>query len=230
MFEHDVEFELSGPQTTEIHVGSWITDEDKMRRLAESDGVAVAKVKKDAIVGMIVERGGHIWVSQDHKCEQPDFGVVERNDKIWGKDLVLLEDLRIKTASGQEQVVMRSVTCKGQFYSMTREVLRHTEPSWTFQLKTTGRFADPMLSDPHCNKLFIAGWVDDGWKDGKNVNQLYPSTVCKLGFRWRPRMVCFWWPDVFPHLADPQREDLRKKKRALYYKDIKHLRAEILSP
>lgn len=226
MFEHDFEHTLSVPDMKGIY-GGWISDEAKVQRLADSDGTTPEKVIKDIIVGMIGECGSYHWISQDHQCEPPEFGVLERDEKIWSKDLIALEDIQVETAAGNVQTVLRSISCKSQFYSLTAGI-GDSEPSWTFQLKIKGRFPDPMLSDPNCNKLLIVNWVDDRW-DGGNVNQSNPRKAYKSGFRWEPKMTCFWWPDVFPHIKEPRMKHLSGKKKALYYEDIKHLKAKLLS-
>lgn len=227
MFKHDFEYILDSSDMSDIY-GGWISDKDKVRRLAESDRTTPEKVIKDIIVGMIGECGAYHWVSQYYKCEYPNFGIMERDAEIWTKDLMALEDIRIKTATGNIQTVLRSVSCKSQFYSLT-EGIGDVEPSWTFQLKIKGRFPDPMLSDPNCNKLLVVSWVDDHW-DGSNVNHSNPRKAYReYGFRWKPKMSCFWWPDVFPYLAEPRMKKLIGMKKALYYQDIKHLRAELLS-
>jgi len=176
---------------------------------------------------MIGEQGSYNWICKYYKCEQPFFGVLERDATIWSKDLVTLEDVRIRTSSGNIQVVERSISCKSQFCSVTHR-LGDKEPSWTFQDKTFDRFADPMLLDPLCNKLLIVCWVNDEWEGGE-VYYKNPSKAYELGFRWKPRMTCFWWPEVSPYLGEMHVKDLRNKKKALYYKDIKHLRAKLLT-
>lgn len=224
--EEMFEYTLSSSDMNEIYNG-WISDADKVQRLADSDRSKPEKVIKDIIVGMIGECGSYHWVSRFYRCELPKFGVLQRNAGIWEKDLIPLEDVRIQTALGKNQTVLRSISCKSQFRSLTRGI-GDVKPSWLFQLKTKGRYADPMLSDPHCNKLLIVNWVDDRWKDGW-VLQRNPRMAYKEGFRWKPQMVCFWWPDVFPYLADPRKEHLLGKKKALYYADIKHLKATLLN-
>lgn len=220
------EYSLSRSDMTEIYNG-WISDPEKIQRLADSDGSTPAKVIKDIIVGMIGECGAHHWVSQFYKCAPPEFGVIKRDAKIWDKDLIPLEDVRIVTASGEKRTVLRSISCKAQFHSLTLGI-SDTQPSWLFQLKIAGRFADPMLANPNCNKLLIVSWVDDRWEDGY-VLQSNPRKAYNKGFRWKPKMHCFWWPDVFPHLAEPRKKALQGKKKALYYEDIRHLRAKLLT-
>ncbi len=225
MFEYDFESILDTPQMLRV-CNSWISDKDKMVRLAESDGRPVWKIIQDSVLGMVGEQGAYNWVSQLYKCEEPFFGVLERDAGIWSKDLIALEDVQIKTPSGNIQVVERSATCKAQFVSATHK-LGDKEPSWTFQDKTSDRFADPMISDPNCNKLLIACWIQDAWKGGE-VHYRNPRKAYGLGFRWKVRMNCFWWPDVFPYLGEMHVKDLRSKKKALYYKDIRHLCAKLL--
>ncbi len=225
MFKYDYESVLGTSQMLAIRNG-WIYDENKMQNLAESDNRDTNKIIQDVVLGMVGEQGAYNWLSKNYKCKQPFFGVLERNEDIWSRDLVSLEGVRIKTAYNSTQIVERSISCKSQFCSITHG-LGDSEPSWTFQDKTVNRFPDPMLRDPLCNKLLVACWINDKW-DGGEVYYRNPTKAYKLGFRWKVRMVCFWWPDVFPFLAEMHREDLRDKKRALYYVDIKHLRSEIL--
>lgn len=232
MFEYDFESILDESQMLAI-CNSWISDKPKMESLAGSDNRPLGKIIQDAVLGMVGEQGSYNWVSKYYECEQPFFGVLKRDAGIWSKDLITQEDVRIRTAAGNVQIVERSISCKSQFHTATyrlkdKDGLPHEEPSWTFQDKTDDRFADPMLSDPNCNKLLIVCWVDDRL-DGGNVYYQNPKAAYEKGFRWRPRMCCFWWPEVFKHLGEMARKDLRDKKRALYYKDIKHLRAELLS-
>jgi len=104
------EYVLTSSDMCEIYNG-WISDKDKVQRLADSDGSTPEKVIKDIIVGMIGECGGYHCVSRFYKCESPEFGILERNSEIWDKDLIPLEDVRIKTASGNIQIVLRSMSC-----------------------------------------------------------------------------------------------------------------------
>lgn len=223
-FKQDYECTLSRSDMNEIYNG-WFSDDEKIQSLADSDGTTPEEVRKNIIGGMIGECGSHHWVSQHYECEPPEFGIIERDEEIWAKDLISLEDILIETVSGTTKTVLRSISCKSQFYSLTSGI-GDIEPSWLFQLEGSGRFADPMLLDPTCNKLLIVSWVDDRWDEG-NVNRINPRKAYKRGFRWKPKMVCFWWPEVFPYISEPRMKHLHGKKKALYYSDIKHLRSRL---
>ncbi len=227
----DLIFELSSNEAKSISTG-WISDEPKMMSLAKSDGREIGDVYRDVVTGMVGERTSYHYI-QHHKvpCQAPDFGVLERNEAIWGKDLIALRNVRILTANKKLQIVDRSISVKNQFLSQTNK-FNDSEPSWIFQLPCIGknglpRYGDPLLKDGSLNKLLVVVWTNNYW-NGDPVCCSKFRRLYEQGFRWTSQVACFWWPDVFPYLGEMHRKDLRSQKKALYYKDIKHLRVSII--
>ena len=214
----DKSFVLGPMEMNEIYNG-WISDEEKLLRLAESDGRHVSYIVRDAITGMIGEWGAyHFMKSYNIPCRTPECGVLDRDKSIWGKDLLTLQDVRITTASGQEVIVDRSISCKAQFLSQTNGI-GDVEPSWTFQMETPDRHGDPMLKDAKCNRLLVVSWINNVL-DGVEVCYTDWKAAYKKGFRYRPEVSCFWWPDVAGDLDYPRNTDLADKKKCLYYENI----------
>jgi hypothetical protein len=224
-------YTLDLKETKAIYIG-WISDKDKMEQMAKWDGRTPEEVARDVVSGLIGEWNGYHFI-RDYgtDCKLPECGKIERDASIWGKDLITLESVQIYSANGTKRTVDNSMTCKGQFLSRTK-CLGLSEPTWTFQLPTSDRPGDPILKNATANKLFVASWIYDYWFSpllGKTtIRYIDPKVACKHGFRFRSQVGCFWWPDVYPYLSASIREDLRSKKKCLYFSDIKHLQARII--
>lgn len=223
-------FTLESEEMKAIYNNSWIADKNKMSRIAQYDFRASSKIIRDVVTGMIGEWGAYHYLSSyGIDCEKPQCGVLERKSDIWDKDLSSLESIKIKTGTNKTQTVDRSVSCKAQLLSQTKNIGK-CEPSWTFQKDLSNRHGDPMLKDPLGNKLLVVSWIDDYWeKTGEPVPHRNPITPYRDGFRFCPQVTCFWWPDVFEYLDEPISTNLVGKKKCLYFKDIKHLQAKIIS-
>lgn len=219
--------ELGTDEMRSIYTG-WISDQSKLKRISFSDGRSVELIVKDVITGMVGEWGAfHYMKHCGVVCEKPDCSVLKRDSSIWSKDLLALSPFRIITSSKEIVLVDTSITCKAQLLSMTNKI--HEDlPSWTFQKETSNRHGDPMLNDPKCNKLLIALWINDRF-EGSNVCCRYLKPLYDKGFRFRPKVFCFWWPQVWKYLKNPKNPNLIGKKKCLYLNDIKHLQVNVIS-
>lgn len=219
-------FTLGDEEMYEIYHG-WISDESKMQKIAASDGRPINQIIRDAITGMAGEWGAYHYItSHNFPCQKPQCGVLSRDVGVWDKDLTLLNPLPITTANNQINAVEKSISCKAQLFSQTDRI-HDLAPSWTFQLETNDRNGDPILQELGCNKLLVVSWIDDYW-NGRKIYYTNPRGAYKTGFRLRPQVTCFWWPDVSRFLRDPKNKNLIGKKTCLYFEDIKHLQSRII--
>lgn len=204
----------------------WVSDKKKVEKIAKLDGKSPKKVACNIITGMSGELCGYIDFTDKlgFECEPPDFGVRERNSEIWDKDLVCFEPVPF-IRNGKQMLASELVSCKAQMRSQTYSI-NDEYPSWTFQLPE-GRRGDPILKQPNANKILMVAWVDDyeDYDKKKIVDHLDPPD----DFVWKVKIKYFWWPDVFPFLDKPRLSFLAKKKRVLYYSDIKHLEIAVCS-
>lgn len=193
-------------------LGEW-TKSRKQDQYSKSDHISKSKATFDAKTGNIGEASAdRLLKLMGIKTGGVDFGNLPQDSELWKKDIPLVNEIPL--FCGRTRHLCNEITVKTQMKSMAKR----TGLSWTFQDKTSGRFADPILSRPQAKTVVIACSVDDQLH-GHPVDPLNCSKETSEGFEWKARIRFFYWPQVFELLSDPISTKLRGMKKCLYYRD-----------
>lgn len=173
--------------------------DDKMGYYSESDQKENYKVLLDRFRGNLGEMGSYLFLKKEFDVAQPNL-TTDGNYGKWGDDVRFFRRIiLVRNAHEIEPnvIIKTQAACMALCCGL----------SWTFQLKAGYRPGDPASTQP-LDKAFIGV-------------HLFEPVDLNSDTGWSCDLHLFYYPDVFPYLANPVLAKYVDKKKVIYYKDVK---------
>ena len=183
--------------------GKWGGDQ-KMEWNVKEDGKNFDLCADNRFIGNIGELLVHAYIKHTHKLDVaiPNQMICGEFAK-WEDDVRSFEPLYVNSPDGCISVG-NHIHVKTQKQSSATRFGR----SWMWQLERNhGRGMDPILLGPSNDLVALV--------------ELHEPNDTSINTGWKAKIHFVIWKDAFPHVSLPKKESLRKKKRVVYYNDIK---------